>query len=369
MKKIIALAIAGAFITPAAMATVEIYGYLGTSVEYSKISAPNAAQSSSRVRLYDQSSRLGFRGTDKLDNGLTVLWRAEQRVRVGSSSLNGTNDASAGWGDRSTFVGLQGDFGQVRIGKMFDAMDESRDDFFVAMNNGYTDETSGGVGQFVRRGAAKPTSIIMYTSPSMGGVRTKLQYDFGSKSGTYSANGYTGSVFYKSDMFDVGAAYKQMNDSKANNADYSSSNLNSAYGYKNYLVGATIKPVSGLKLSVAAERVKADTGVTTYEKQDGYAVGAVYETGKFSYGMTLGMLKDKKTQAGTSADTGSWGLNAGMQYALSKQTKLTAGLSYVKNDAKASTQSGSVKSVAADNSTTITGTKISAISIGMRTAF
>lgn len=367
MKKIIALAIAGAFITPAAMASVEIYGYLGTSVEYSKIDAPNAAQSSSRVRLYDQSSRLGFRGTDKLDNGMTVLWRAEQRVRVGSSQLNGTQDG--GWGSRSTFVGLQGDFGQVRIGKMFDVMDESRDDFFVAMSNGYTDETSGGVGQFVRRGAALPTSIIMYTSPSIGGLRTKLQYDFGSKSGTYAANGYTGSVFYKSNMFDVGAAYKQMNDSKANNADYSTSNLSSTNGYKNYLVGATIKPVSGLKLSVAAERVKADTGATTYEKQDGYAVGAVYETGKFSYGMTLGMLKDKKTQAGTSADTGSWGLNAGMQYALSKQTKLTAGLSYVKNDANSSTQSGSVKSVAADTTTTITGTKISAISIGMRTAF
>ena len=171
MKKIIALAVAAAFVAPVAMAEVTVYGSARTSVEYSKINDDVDANDISRFRLVDQSSRLGFRGSDMLDNGLTVLWQAEQRVRVGASNPDGTNNSASGWGDRDTFVGLQGDFGMVRAGKFDDIIDQSRGDFFSAL--GGLEETGHSSGKIVRRGAGKSSNTIAYYSPSFGGFGFK----------------------------------------------------------------------------------------------------------------------------------------------------------------------------------------------------
>lgn len=368
MKKIIALAVAAAFVAPAAMAEVVVYGSLRTAVEYSKIDATTDANDVSRFRLIDESSRLGFKGSDKLDNGLTVLWQAEQRVRVGSSELNGTNNATSGWGDRDTFVGLQGDFGLIRAGKFDDIIDASKGDFFVGIDN--MDETSGGTTKFVRRGSGKPTNVVAYHSPSFSGFAFKAQYDFGSDTGTTNTNGYAATAFYKHKFFDFGAGYKQVNDIIATTGN-NSSDAAVDDKFKYFVVGANIKPVDGLNIGLVWDRTeKKDASAGTTVKQDGYGIGATYATGKYKFGLAGGMLDDTKGAANND-ETSSWGVNLGMQYNLSKQTKLLAGATYVHNDDRSSTGSGTVASVGASgaNTTAITGTKITAVSVGIRTDF
>lgn len=355
MKKIIALAVASAFIAPAAMAEVVVYGSLRTSVEYAKMSDTSADYS--KVRLVDQSSRLGFKGTDKLDNGLTVLWQAEQRVRVGASNADGTNNASVGWGDRDTFVGLQGGFGLVRAGKFDDIIDASRGDFYGAL--GGLEETSSINSRFVRRGAAKSNNTIAYHSPSFGGFGFKAQYVMGEKTASTNNNGYAATAFYKASLFELGAGYKGMSDTTSSAASTGGDNADK---YKYYVVGGSVMPIAGLKISAAVDQTKVtDSGTTT--KQVGYGLGAQYDMGKYSFQTSYGKLNDKKVNGVKDSTSGAWGAEVGMTYALSKQTKLLAGVSYIKNESGASLTTNTSAFAAT------AGADLASVSVGIRTDF
>lgn len=87
-KRALLVASVAAVFTAPAFAEVVVYGSARTGVEYSSVSGSEP----SRLRLVDESSRLGFKGSDKLDNGMTVFWKSEQRIRIGSSSIDGTTD-------------------------------------------------------------------------------------------------------------------------------------------------------------------------------------------------------------------------------------------------------------------------------------
>lgn len=360
MKKIIALAVAAAFVAPVAMAEVTVYGSLRTSVEYAKVDG--TAADYSKIRLADQSSRLGFKGSDKLDNGLTVLWQAEQRVRVGASNPDGTNNQqSAGWGDRDTFVGLQGDFGLVRAGKFDDIIDVSRGDFYGAL--GGLEETSSISGRFVRRGAAKSTNTIAYHSPSFAGFGFKAQYVMGEKNATADNRGYAATAFYKHSIFEIGAGYKAMNDTTSATAGTYTAGANGD-DYKYYVIGGSVKPMAGLKISAAYDQSKAsDNGTDT--KQAGYGIGAQYDMGKYSFQTSYNKLQDRKVSGSKVANTGAWGAEIGMTYALSKQTKLLAGVSYIKNESAAALTTNTSAFTAAE----AVGAKQSSVSVGIRTDF
>src|SRR5690606_6939203 len=56
------------------------------------------------------SSRLGFRGTEDLGNGLKAFFTIEQGL---------DSDVSAAGGNRQVFVGLEGGFGRVWMGRDF----------------------------------------------------------------------------------------------------------------------------------------------------------------------------------------------------------------------------------------------------------
>lgn len=362
MKKIIALAVASAFIAPVAMAEVVIYGGLRTSIEYSKIDSPT--MDSSKVRLVDQSSRLGFKGSDKLDNGLTVLWQAEQRVRVGTHNPDGTSNVqSTGWGDRDTFVGLQGDFGLVRAGKFDDIIDASRGDFFSAL--GGLEETGHSSGKMVRRGAGKSNNTIAYHSPSFGGFGFKAQYVMGNDNGTTgNSNGYAATAFYKHKMFEVGAGYKAMNDINSKDIGSTVTAVTAGAEYDYMVVGASVMPITGLKISAAWDRTDGKANATANRvKQDGYGIGATYATGKYAFNGNLAKLDDRKNGGNKVADTGAWQASLSMNYILSKQTKLTAGATYVKNDAQQSLQTNT-SSYAETN-----GAKLTSVSVGIHTNF
>ena len=360
MKKIIALAVAAAFVAPVAMAEVTVYGSARTSVEYAKVDGPAADYS--KVRLVDQSSRLGFKGSDKLDNGLTVLWQAEQRVRVGASNPDGTNNSASGWGDRDTFVGLQGDFGMVRAGKFDDIIDQSRGDFFSAL--GGLEETGHSSGKIVRRGAGKSSNTIAYYSPSFGGFGFKAQGVMGNDNATGNANGYAATAFYKSKMVEVGAGYKAMNDIAAKEIGSTTTTITPGGEYEYMVVGASVMPISGLKISAAWDRTDSKASASANSvKQDGYGMGATYTTGKYAFNGNIAKLNDRKDGGSKVANTGAWEASLSMNYMLSKQTKLTAGATYVKNDSAQNLQTNTASYDAT------MGAKLTSVSVGIHTNF
>lgn len=366
MKKIIALAVAAAFVAPVAMAEVTLYGSVRTGVEYSDVNNGGATQDVTRFRLADESSRIGFKGSDKLDNGLTVLWQAESRIRVGSANADGSTGitSSQGWNARDTMIGLKGGFGTVKFGtRMSDVIDAATGDFMAG--GGDLNDTITGFNSIIRRGASRPTNMALYESPDFNGFRFKANYDFGTTDAATDemATGYAASVFYKSKLFDAGVAYKYNDNTTSaavNGSAYGAPSFVNNGEYQNLIIGANVKPMAGLQIAAGYQLIKTDNGTGTKVEQDAWGVGATYQAGKFTYKLAGGQILESDKPAGND---GAWQVNAGLAYSLSKQTQLQFGANYIENDDNGALI-GTDTGISGNN-----GSKITAVMLGLRTDF
>src|SRR6187402_1962543 len=113
-KKLIALAIAGATVAPAAMAQtanpVTLYGRVHLTYEY--VEAKGTPSQARRTRMQDQASLLGVRGTEDLGGGLKAFFQLE--TAFAPDQAPGTNGGFAG---RNSGVGLQGGWGSLLMGR------------------------------------------------------------------------------------------------------------------------------------------------------------------------------------------------------------------------------------------------------------
>ena len=165
-KKLIALAVAGACVAPAAMAQtanpVTLYGRVYVTFESveAKGGPSTAASVPRRQRVSDQSSLLGVRGTEDLGGGLKAFFQLETGFKPDE---NNTTFAA-----RNSGVGLQGGFGSILLGRW----DMPWKVATIAIDP-YGDLTLGGItgvlsdgGNFDRR----DQNVIQYWSPTFGGV-------------------------------------------------------------------------------------------------------------------------------------------------------------------------------------------------------
>ena len=166
-KKLIALAVAGAFVAPAAMAQtanpVTLYGQVNVTLE-SVEAKGGAASVDRRSRVEDQSSRLGVRGTEDLGGGLKAFFQLETAFRADS---NNTTFAA-----RNSGVGLQGGWGSFLLGRWdmpFKTTTIAIDPWGDITIAGLTGVMNDG-GNFDNR----EQNVIQYWSPSFGGVAARL---------------------------------------------------------------------------------------------------------------------------------------------------------------------------------------------------
>src|SRR6266446_8603267 len=97
-KKLMALAVAGAFGVPAAaVAQVEIYGRANVFAD--SYSAPGSTAGTqdfkTRARVNDQGSRLGVRGREDLGRGLRAVYQIESGVNIDTGTQTTTAGPSA----------------------------------------------------------------------------------------------------------------------------------------------------------------------------------------------------------------------------------------------------------------------------------
>ena len=110
-KTVLAFAVAAAMGVPAvAAADTTLYGRFNVSLD----AVDNGA--TSQTMLTNNGSRIGVRGSEDLGGGLRGVFQMEAGFAGGEPAadraFNGGSLAS-----RNTFVGLAGDFGEVRLGK------------------------------------------------------------------------------------------------------------------------------------------------------------------------------------------------------------------------------------------------------------
>ena len=112
-KKLIALAVAGLVSAPAfAQSNVTIYGVADAYMGFGSHGDNDFAGVESGGL---SGSRLGFRGTEDLGNGLKAVFTLEQGFNIDT----GTEAADGSAFQRQAFVGLAGGFGAVTLGRQY----------------------------------------------------------------------------------------------------------------------------------------------------------------------------------------------------------------------------------------------------------
>ncbi len=332
--KLIAAAVAGIVAAPAVFAdsaNVEIYGAVGQMVESVKAAGGSAAEKPSMIRVSDMSSRIGFKGTEDLGNGLKALWQIESKAPVdtGDGTLAG----------RNSFVGVQGGFGTVRLGT-YDAPYKDIGgelDLLEYSNASPYGQTWGRLDQ-------RAKNTLHYTSPDISGLTVRAAYIAGeNKTGGAAGtdpNALSLSAVYTMGGLKIAGGYETRKDTQssltngeikfdpatpANNVKDAKTNglkLVASYTDAAFIVGGgveqiTAKPASGTDL-----------------KQTTMMVGAGYNLSK-ELRLALNYTSIGKLDGigATEADYKSKQVSLGATYDLSKRTRLTAFYTKLSNEA------------------------------------
>jgi predicted porin len=100
-----------------ALAEIDVYGKLNVTLQNSD------EASASVVELQSNASRVGVKGEEALNQGLTAIYQFEWEVDPDGQT--GDDNFSA----RNQFVGLKGAFGTVKVGRHDTALKEAQGDF------------------------------------------------------------------------------------------------------------------------------------------------------------------------------------------------------------------------------------------------
>ena len=216
-KKLIALAVAGVMGTIPALssADVKVYGKAQVAIESRDLDT--AAGSVTSVNDDYGNSRLGFKASEDLGNGLTAI--ALYEFSVNPSAISGV-------GGRESYVGLKGSFGTITAGRLKSAYKYTggvKYDPFVATalqargNGGMSGNTAGGftgggagAGAFGHNGFLGKT--LGYNTPKMNGFSAWATYSPDEAAG--SDGDYTLGLKYDAGSFEVIA--KAVNDDSSN---------------------------------------------------------------------------------------------------------------------------------------------------------
>ncbi len=178
-KKMIALAVLGAVAAPAAMAQsanpVTLYGRIYATV--SSVSATGGTTTALPTRLVvkDESSLIGFRGTEDLGGGLKAWFQLESSAPpdAGGTAVSG-GVTSGTFGSRNSAVGLQGEWGSVFLGRWDSPFKQA--ELLVDPTGELTiadpEAIIGDKNNFTRRA----NNTVAYWSPNINGFQARVHY-------------------------------------------------------------------------------------------------------------------------------------------------------------------------------------------------
>ena len=315
-KKLLALAVAGALAAPMAVqaqgSNVQIYGVLNPSVDFIDNGDDSGAVMS------NNSSRIGFKGSEDLGNGLKAIFQLESAVDI-------DNRGGAGWTARDSWAGLAGSFGTVQLGNMFSAYKTSTNfvdpfgDTIGDYNNVFSRSTFG---SFDKRFE----NAINYISPNFGGFSVMATYGL--------INDLDGDGFED----DSG---NSDNDSLSLAATYKTGGLTLVAAYENQGESATVEDIRAFKLAagykfgstaVALAWAKEDYGQLRATNVDRER-DVIHASVKHSMG-NIDLLASY-TWADDFDDIDDSGIDAfavGAAYNFSKRTQIGAYYSHLKVD-------------------------------------
>lgn len=294
VKNTIALAICSTLALPAFAAdktdeTVDFYGKLNISLQASE------EKGESFNELQSNASRVGVKGKYKLDTDydLTAIYKLEWQVNVNDDSKDNLTA-------RNQWVGLQGGFGEVTIGRSDTTLKVSQGKFDLF--NDYEGDLKN---LFI--GENRVTDSLTYKSPSFSNVKFLASYILSKDTDLddpFSVGVQFGDGKLKKTDFFLSLAHDQNMQGKS--AIYDTTRIVGMYQLGDVRLGAIL---TESEISDVFDITDADF---IGKSENGYAVNVAYKMGK--------VLAKVQYQEFAGADA----INVGADYKLGKNTKVFA---------------------------------------------
>ncbi len=336
---------------PKVKGNAEVYGQAKLSVDMIDTGA-TAPNDSSVTRVSSNSSRLGFRGSEDLGDGLSTVYQVEL-------GLNMDGGVGAGISFRNSFVGLKhGSIGTVYLGihdtpyksatGQFDAFADSMGDYNAIIGN------INGAANFDRR----PGDVIGYISPVLGGVQVSALTSMAGSEAPNTAAGdarlYSASAEFKADALVVNLAYEL---------------------HKNLAWGVGLKPesegtklgagytIGGTKIGLVFESIK-NGNANSDKSRDALYASVAQTIGKERIKLAYGSADDGDNPA---TKTGATMMAVGFDHIFSKRTTAYVLYAATKNEANATYGLG--QSGAGGNYAAVAGQDPTVLSFGVNHSF
>ena len=318
-KTLLALAAIAASSAAFAQSSVTLYGVVDASLESVKGDDTVTRVSSDNLA----SSRLGFKGTEDLGNGLKANFVLESNMKMDTGANGG---GSTRFFDRAAWVGVAGGFGELRLGRQDTSIGLLAGNSSILGAQGYDDLKIAKT--FSGDGYRRTDNAITYILPKfVDGLSAQVQYSTAAGSalpapatGIYSENTdklnshYGLNVQYAANGFSAGLGYIQAK--KTNTVDDTG-----VLAYLAYDFGV-------VKLTGYLEQDKTD-GMAEKRQLMGARVD-VPVSKDFKLQASVAQVKDQAMTANNEDDATIIALKG--VYALSKRTSVYALFTNVKND-------------------------------------
>lgn len=351
-KKLLAVAVSSTLLAPFAMADVTIYGTINESVESVKATgAANAANDLQSVgRVSSNVSKIGFKGTDDLGNGIKGVWQIEQEISIDDG---GTRKGS--FATRNSFVGVDSSYGKLLLGNNDTAY---KSVLKAAMVNPMADTIADMCTDkaVFCRGDARLQNSVHYYTPAYNGLQAGVSYGFDETRAVVGTERtdkalWSLAALYTIGDFNAGIGYdvRQQKNAVANNVDLDQSFLKLVASYK----------FGDSKIGVGYEHEKNEKS-TGDVKQNAWTISGEQKFGNLGVNLAYAKLGESKSGAKDGAD--QWTLGA--TYDVSKRTQTYAYYTRINNQDAATRTFGN-----AGLSGIGAGSNPTGMGVGMKIAF
>ncbi|HHO0677400.1 TPA: porin [Neisseria meningitidis] len=231
-KKLTALVLSA--LPLAAVADVSLYGEIKAGVEgrnyqLQLTEQPSKAQGQTnnqvkvtkaksriRTKISDFGSFIGFKGSEDLGEGLKAVWQLEQDVSVAGGG-------ATRWGNRESFVGLAGEFGTLRAGRVANQFDDASKAIDPWDSNNVVASQLG----IFKRHDDMPVSV-RYDSPDFSGFSGSVQF----VPAQNSKSAYTPAYVYEQSKYHAAVVGKPGSDVYYAGLNYKNGGFAGNYAFK-----------------------------------------------------------------------------------------------------------------------------------------
>jgi len=330
-KTLIALAVLASSGAAMAQSTFTLYGIADANLERIKGSSSINRVSSGGL----QGSRFGLKGSEDLGGGLKGVFQIENGFSIDTGNL-GQGGRMFG---RQAYVGLEGSFGSVRVGRQYTPSGDVADmvgtkGYDVLALTGTISGSTNIANSISTPDAYRADNAITYKTPSFSGFTAAGQYftklngsEINSGASPKQGRGYSFNGVYAQGPIRAAIGYIALDDVNSAVADAQKRNeliLVAGYdlGVAN-LTGYYANTEIGNAADKAASKMKV------------YGLSAAFPFGALTVTPGIGIAKDVNGSSAAAADDATL-LTLQAKYDLSKRTALYAHLANVSNKAASS---------------------------------